>query len=37
MSRGSNMIKYVHQEYIDYSVKMNYKKSEIEDWIAIRM
>lgn len=37
MNRGSDMIKYVLQEYIDNSVKMHYKEAEIEDWKAIRM
>lgn len=36
MSRGSDTIRCVHQEYLDNSVTMNYKEAETEDWVAIR-
>lgn len=36
ISRGSDMIRCMYQEYSDNRAKMNYKESETEDWVATR-
>ena len=37
LAGGSDTIRRAHQEYLDNSVKMNYKEAETEGRVAIRM